>query len=254
MEIYRNFFTSLLRLGGITPNNTPDNESNGYQLVSALQELSNRYNTRMTLEWDGSNFTLDTKLGTIQNGVFFLVDVRDDMDVNSTVVGTDNVTLSTTTRRPLKQGDFAIAYNSGSGLSFFSIYQTYLGTANGMVWNRTSDGFLSNPSGDFQSITRTYQNTANRIEIYQVILKTGHSVSGRMVVDFSVANLYMGPTPDSTESKLVIDLTLEDVGSSNTFKFAVRWNEGVIPTTDSPFDYITYEIGMRIARNPGIPD
>lgn len=39
------FFDKMVRIAGITPNGTPDNESNGYQLVEAIQKASRPYDS-----------------------------------------------------------------------------------------------------------------------------------------------------------------------------------------------------------------
>lgn len=55
---YQQFFAKLMRIAGITPNNLPDNEYNGFQYVDAAKVSFQRYQTNYQAPGGGGTITI----------------------------------------------------------------------------------------------------------------------------------------------------------------------------------------------------
>ncbi len=126
-EIYGDILTNiykLLRITGITANGNEDNELNGYQLVTALQNLPNALNDiEQQLNLIGTQFTVGLNLSLLPANYFLLCrSVESIVDgVIYTFAGSDNNPYPFTAVTPFSSGDEVLLIINPSGVRAYSL-------------------------------------------------------------------------------------------------------------------------------------
>lgn len=116
-DIYE-FFDKLIRLAGITFNNSFDNETNGYQFVAACVALASKSDYVLAMTTTAGVLQVPTKLGILQVNEKLLVKAASDWSTETTINGSDAVTKTFTTVPNFKAGDYLLMINTGSAVTF----------------------------------------------------------------------------------------------------------------------------------------
>lgn len=99
---------AILRKAGITPNEQEDNETNGYQLLEAIQKLPNALNDiEQTVTLSGTQWAINLALENLPNKYVFIGRASEDysMSVNYTFKGTGDAVYNFESSNDFKQGD-----------------------------------------------------------------------------------------------------------------------------------------------------
>lgn len=79
----------LLRLAGITHNNLPDNELNGYQLIEALRDLGSKHDAVQTLSSVTGVLNVTAKLGTMLDNESLICKSSANFTIETEIKGSD---------------------------------------------------------------------------------------------------------------------------------------------------------------------
>jgi hypothetical protein len=107
----------LMRLYGIVPNDLPDNELNGFQLIDALRALASKNDFILDLTTVSGVVNVGLKLGFILQKESFLCLAGFDFTNETQIKGIDNVTNSLTVVGTFKSGEYVRLIRTSSGVS-----------------------------------------------------------------------------------------------------------------------------------------
>lgn len=89
------FFAKVLRKTGIIANNLPDNESNGFQTVEAMQLLPGKITTRGILTVADGEYHISIPIGHLgDNDTIVLIAEDDSLSTGTVLNGSDGATLN----------------------------------------------------------------------------------------------------------------------------------------------------------------
>jgi len=115
-EVYGDFHEmkdKLMRRYNIVHNDLPDNETNGYQFIEALQALPSKNDFSLTLTNSSTTvLRVPLKLGRLQNNEVFILRSQVDRISQGTIRGSDNVIKSVQFLGNFKSGEFVRMINT----------------------------------------------------------------------------------------------------------------------------------------------
>jgi len=100
------FFAKLITLAGITPNNLPDNETNGYQTIQALKEFATKNNYIQNISSVSGVLNVSAKIGLMQTNEFLVCKASVDLGAETQIKGTDGITIAITTIGTFKTDEY----------------------------------------------------------------------------------------------------------------------------------------------------
>lgn len=110
------FFAKLLNLAGITPNDIPDNELNGYQTIEALISIASKNDYVYDLSSVSSVLQVGVKIGLMKTNEFLICKAANDFTSETTIKGSDNVIISVVTTSNFKTGDCVMITKTASNI------------------------------------------------------------------------------------------------------------------------------------------
>ena len=106
----------LLRLYGITPNNLPDNENNGFQIVDAIAALASKNDFILPITLNAGVMSIPIKLGFMKDGEQVFCQVGFGYDGESEIKGSDATTFSVTAIGNFQPNEHVMLKKTSSGV------------------------------------------------------------------------------------------------------------------------------------------
>jgi hypothetical protein len=100
------FFLKLKRLAGITANDLPDNETNGFQTIQSLKEFATKNNYIQNISSVSGVLNVSAKIGLMQNDEFLVCKSSIDLGAETQIKGTDGVINTITTIGTFKTNEY----------------------------------------------------------------------------------------------------------------------------------------------------
>jgi len=95
---FHQLFAKLMNLSGLSFNNLPENETNGYQFIDSLRNLASKNDLNYNLGKEGSILTLPIRLGSVTNNEIIRAKATFDKGSETLIKGTldnsDNKTVT----------------------------------------------------------------------------------------------------------------------------------------------------------------
>jgi hypothetical protein len=107
----------LMDLYGITPNELPDNEANGYQIIEAMRALAGKNDIVTPLTLDTGVLSVPIKLGFMLENEQIICKAGFDLSSQTQIKGSDNVTLTITTNGSFKTNEYVRLIKTASGVT-----------------------------------------------------------------------------------------------------------------------------------------
>lgn len=107
----------LMRLYGIVPNDLPDNESNGFQLIDALRALASKNDFILDLTTVSGVINVGLKLGFMLDKESVLCLAGFDKTTETQIKGLDNVTYTISILGSFKSGEYVRLIKTSSGIT-----------------------------------------------------------------------------------------------------------------------------------------
>lgn len=104
----------LMRAAGIAYNDLPDNETNGYQLVSALEAQASKNDYVLDIGSAGGKLSIATKIGTLKTNESFLCKATVDLGSQTVIRGSDNTDKNILKVGNFKNGEYVHLINTSS--------------------------------------------------------------------------------------------------------------------------------------------
>lgn len=111
----------LMRLYGITPNDLPDNEVNGFQLVDALRALASKNDFIQTITSVSGVLNVGLKLGFMLNNEAVLCKSAVDLGAETQIRGVDNSISTLTINGTFKANEYVRLIKTVSGVTLVRI-------------------------------------------------------------------------------------------------------------------------------------
>lgn len=108
--------SKLLRLYGITPNNTPDNETNGYQIIDGLRALSTKNTIVQNLDKDAGKLRVPFKISFLLEGEIMLCKASVNFASETEIKGQDITVFGLTVVNSFTSGDYVQFIKTASGV------------------------------------------------------------------------------------------------------------------------------------------
>lgn len=118
---FHQMLEKLMRLYGIAPNELPDNETNGFQLIDALSALASKNDYIYPLTTDGAVLSVDIKISFMKTNEFIVCLSGADKTTETTIKGSDNTTFAVTYSGNYKANEYVRVIKTGSGVSIIRI-------------------------------------------------------------------------------------------------------------------------------------
>jgi len=111
----------LMRLYGITPNNLPDNETNGFQIIDALRALASKNDFILNLGSTGGVLQVSIKLGSMVNEESVICVATADFTTETQIKGSDAPTFAATIQGGFKTGEYVRLIKKSGGITLVRI-------------------------------------------------------------------------------------------------------------------------------------
>lgn len=114
------FFAKALRRNKTPYNGQPDNETNGYQLIDAVENLAGKNNKIQSLTTSGGEILINLRLGSIVENEFLVCKVNFDLTAQTIIKGIDTPTpvskaiSFSPSDKPFKSGETLRLFYNGS--------------------------------------------------------------------------------------------------------------------------------------------
>jgi len=114
---FHQLFAKLMNLSGLSFNNLPENETNGYQFIDSLRSLATKNDLNYELSKSGSVLTLPIRLGKVNNNEIFRAKATFNKGSETTIRGTlDNANKSVTYLGTFKQNEYVRLINTSASV------------------------------------------------------------------------------------------------------------------------------------------
>ena len=100
------FFLKLKRLAGITANDLPDNETNGFQTIQSLKEFATKNNYIQNLSSTAGVLNVSAKIGLMNTDEFLVCKASVNLGAETQIKGTDGATFTITTIGTFKTNEY----------------------------------------------------------------------------------------------------------------------------------------------------
>jgi len=114
---FHQMVAKLMNLSGLSFNNLPENETNGYQFIDSLRNLASKNDLNYNLGKEGSILTLPIRLGSVTNNEIIRAKATFDKGSETTIRGTlDNANKSVTYLGTFKQNEYVRLINTSASV------------------------------------------------------------------------------------------------------------------------------------------
>lgn len=114
-------FQKLMRLYDITPNDLPDNETNGFQLVEAFKSLASKNDYIYPLASNGTELIVDIKLAQMLENEYILCLTAMDKGNETSIKGSQTVTLPIVYAGDFKTNEYVRLIRNAAGVSIIRV-------------------------------------------------------------------------------------------------------------------------------------
>jgi len=114
-------FQKLMRLYDITPNNLPDNETNGYQLVEAFKALASKNDYIYPLNTNGTELVVDIKFAQMLENEYILCLAGVNKGVETSIKGSQPATFPITYSGDFKANEYVRVIKTTLGVSIIRV-------------------------------------------------------------------------------------------------------------------------------------
>lgn len=113
--------SKLMRLYGITPNEIPDNETNGYQIIEALKALASKNDFIYPLSTNGTILNVDIKFSKMLENEFIVCLCAFDKDTETEIKGLGAETFTITYSGDFKTNEYVRVIKTSGGVSIIRL-------------------------------------------------------------------------------------------------------------------------------------
>ncbi len=118
---FHQMIEKTMRLYGITPNNLPDNETNGFQIVEALIALASKNDYILNLGSTSGVLSVPVKLGFMLDNESIICKATVDLGAETTIKGSDATTFGITVFGSFKANEYVRLIKTGAGVTLVRI-------------------------------------------------------------------------------------------------------------------------------------
>lgn len=111
----------LMRRFGITPNNLPDNETNGFQIVDAFKALPSKNDFVLALNVSSGVLSVPIKLGFMETAEQVVCKASFDLGSETQIKGSDNVTFAFTPNGTFKTNEYVRLIKTSGGVDIIRL-------------------------------------------------------------------------------------------------------------------------------------
>lgn len=115
------FFDKLIRLAGLTFNNTFDNETNGYQFVQAAIALASKSDYILPLTTSAGILQIPTNLGILQLNEKMICQAATDYTTETQIKGSAATLYTIAITRQFKANDYLMLIRTSTGIQLISL-------------------------------------------------------------------------------------------------------------------------------------
>lgn len=115
------FFLKLKRLAGIIENDLPDNETNGFQTIDSLISIASKNDYVYNLNSVSDVLQVPVKIGLMKTGEFLICKSAINLGIETTIKGSDNVTISAVSNSNFKVNDFLLITKTASNFQIIRL-------------------------------------------------------------------------------------------------------------------------------------
>lgn len=113
--------SKLMRLYDIVPNQFPDNETNGFQIIEALKALASKNDYIYPLNTSSGSLSVDLKLNLLKENEFFVCLAAVNKTTETTIKGSDGSEFVITYSGNFKANEYVRLIKTASGISIIRI-------------------------------------------------------------------------------------------------------------------------------------
>jgi hypothetical protein len=111
----------MMDLYGIIPNNLPDNEAYGYQIIEAYRALASKNDFVLPLSLNTGVLSVPIKIGFMLENEQLICKAGFNMSTETQIKGSDNVTLNFTSNGSFKTGEYVRLIKNASSITIVRI-------------------------------------------------------------------------------------------------------------------------------------
>lgn len=111
----------LMDLYGITPNDLPDNEANGYQIIESLRALASKNDFILPLSLNTGVLNVPIKIGFMLENEQVVCKASFDLATETQIKGSDNITLSFTANGSFKANEYVRVVKNASSITIIRL-------------------------------------------------------------------------------------------------------------------------------------
>lgn len=111
----------MMRLYNILPNNLPDNETNGFQIVEAIVALASKNDFILPLNLNSGVLSVPIKLGFMLTGEQIVCKASFDLGSETQIKGSDNVTFVFSANGSFKANEYVRLIKTSSGVDIIRL-------------------------------------------------------------------------------------------------------------------------------------
>lgn len=113
--------SKMMRLYGIAPNQFPDNETNGYQIIEAIVALASKNDFIIPITTDGTDLSVDIKLNLLKVNESFVCIAGSDKGAETSIKGSTPFTFLVSYSGNFKANEYVRLIKTSSGISLIRL-------------------------------------------------------------------------------------------------------------------------------------
>jgi hypothetical protein len=111
----------MMRLYNILPNNLPDNETNGFQIIESIVALASKNDFILPLSLNSGVLSIPIKLGSMLTGEQLVCKASFDLGVETQIKGSDNVTFALYINGTFKTNEYVRLIKTSGGVDIIRL-------------------------------------------------------------------------------------------------------------------------------------
>lgn len=111
----------MMRLYNITPNNLPDNETNGFQIIESIVALASKNDFILSLSLNSGVLSIPIKLGLMLTGEQIVCKAAFDLGAETQIKGSDSTTFNFNANGSFKTDEYVRVIKTSSGVDIIRL-------------------------------------------------------------------------------------------------------------------------------------
>jgi hypothetical protein len=111
----------MMRLYNILPNNLPDNETNGFQIIESIVALASKNDFILPLSLNSGVLSIPIKLGFMLTGEQIVCKASFDLGAETQIKGSDNVTFAFSANGSFKTNEYVRLIKTSGGVDIIRL-------------------------------------------------------------------------------------------------------------------------------------